>query len=183
MLFCPCLLALPSSCYSAHAFSPFPPPSLTFYPLLYPARCWSEWCIPEQQIWSVFSSYTLSCFLLLLLFLLVTFLWPYLRSQADSLPSCRLWFPVSDCRILQRILNIHQSGVNYSAVWLLHGWCHVAISAHSVYTILSSHAPCRSTSCKVTLRRVHACLAVTCHLFFRQNDWDLLSYASAITVC
>ena len=24
----------------------------------------------------------------------------------------------------------------YSAVWLLHGWCHVAISVHSMYTIL-----------------------------------------------
>ena len=30
------------------------------------------------------------------------------------------------------------------------------------------------------IRKVHACLAVTCHLHFWQNDWDLLR-AAAVT--
>ena len=37
------------------------------------------------------------------------------------------------------------------------------------------------TSCKVTyVRKVYACLAVTCHLHFWQNDRDLLR-ATAVT--
>ena len=37
------------------------------------------------------------------------------------------------------------------------------------------------TSCKATcIHKVHASLAVTCHLHFWQNDWDLLR-ATAVT--
>ena len=36
------------------------------------------------------------------------------------------------------------------------------------------------TSCKATIRNVYACLAVTCHLRFWQNDWGLLR-ATAVT--
>ena len=36
------------------------------------------------------------------------------------------------------------------------------------------------TSCKATYLTVYACLAVTCHLHFWQNDRDLL-HATAVT--
>ena len=32
---------------------------------------------------------------------------------------------MSDCSLTQHILNIHQSGS--SALWLLHGWCHMKL--------------------------------------------------------
>ena len=35
----------------------------------------------------------------------------------------QLW--MSHCSFTQRVLNVHRSG--YSAVWLLHGWCHVKL--------------------------------------------------------
>ena len=71
----------------------------------------------------------------------------------------------------------------YSAVWLLHGMVPretAAVSARSVYTI----QPCTTLQCHFIpshIRiRVHACLAVTCHLHFGQNDRDLLP-AIAVT--
>ena len=71
-----------------------------------------------------------------------------------------------------------------SAVWLLHGCCHMKLlpSGHVLSTPYN-HAPCYITSCKAIISchfmqshicRVHACLAVTCHLHFCQNDGDLL---------
>ena len=69
-----------------------------------------------------------------------------------------------------------------SALWLLHGWCHVKccrFGANSVYTI----QPCTSLQCHFTeshIGRVYACLAVTCHLHFWQKNWDLLR-ATAVT--
>ena len=55
--------------------------------------------------------------------------------------------------------------------------CHLGTS--SVYTI----QPCISLQCHFIQShtgRVHMCLAVTCHLHFWQNDWDLLR-ATAVT--
>ena len=40
------------------------------------------------------------------------------------------------------------------------------------------HAPCHFTQSHI--HKVYACLAVTCHLHFSQNDWDLL-HATAVT--
>ena len=63
-----------------------------------------------------------------------------------------------------------------------HAWCHVkllCLSACSVYTI----QPCTSLWCHFVqshIGRVHAYLAVTCHLHFWHNDWDLLC-AAAVT--
>ena len=51
-----------------------------------------------------------------------------------------------------------------------------AVSAPSVYTI--NHAPCHFMQSHI--RKVHACLAVTCHLHFWQNDRGLLR-ATAVT--
>ena len=67
-----------------------------------------------------------------------------------------------------------------SALWLLHGWCHVKccrFGASSVYII----QPCTWLQCHfIQSHIVHVCLAVTCHLHFWQNDWDLL-HATAVT--
>ena len=58
-----------------------------------------------------------------------------------------------------------------------HGWCHMKSSrlgASPVYTIQPSHFM------QSHIRKVYACLAVTCHLHFLQNDRDLLR-ATAVT--
>ena len=68
-----------------------------------------------------------------------------------------------------------------SALWLLHGWCHVKccrFGASSVYTI----QPCARLQCHfIQSHIVYACLAITCHLHFWQNDRDLLR-ATAVTL-
>ena len=51
-----------------------------------------------------------------------------------------------------------------------------AVSARSVYSI----QPCTRSLHESHTRRVHACLAATCHLHFWQNDRDLL-LATAVT--
>ena len=71
-------------------------------------------------------------------------------------------------------LNIHQSGVLTTLTWLVPHET-AAISAHSVYTIQALYHFMQSRICKV-----HAYLAVTCHLHFWQNDWGLLR-ATAVT--
>ena len=63
-----------------------------------------------------------------------------------------------------------------SAVYLLHGWCHVKLLSsrrkfcayHTIvhHFTVSLHSKPHS--------RVYMCLAVTCHLHFWQNDRDLL---------
>ena len=64
----------------------------------------------------------------------------------------------------------------------MHGWCHVKccrFGASSVYTI----QPCTRLQCHLIqshIGSVYACLAVTCHLHFWQNDRDLLR-ATAVT--
>ena len=79
---------------------------------------------------------------------------------------------------IARIINIHGSGVLVA----LCGWCHVKccrFDGSSVYTI----QPCTRLQCHFIqshIGRVYACLAVTCHLHFWQNDRDLLG-ATAVT--
>ena len=68
-------------------------------------------------------------------------------------------------------LNIHRSGVLTVLAWLVPHET-AAVSACSVYTIqpfMQSH-----------VRKVHACLTVTCHLHFWQNDRGPLR-ATAVT--
>ena len=50
---------------------------------------------------------------------------------------------------------------------------HTHTHTHTVYCV-----PCHFMQSHI--RKVHACLAVTCHLYFRQNDRDLLR-ATAVT--
>ena len=70
-------------------------------------------------------------------------------------------------------LNIYQSGVLTVLAWLVPHET-AAISVQVLWTPYN-HAPChfmQSHTCKV-----YACLAVTCHLRFWQDDLDLLCAA------
>ena len=73
-------------------------------------------------------------------------------------------------------LNIHQSGVLTALTWLAPH--EIAVVSVQVLCTPYSHAWCHfMQSC---MRKVYACLAVTCHLHFWQNDQDLL-HATAVT--
>ena len=67
-------------------------------------------------------------------------------------------------------LNIHRSGVLTALAWLVPHET-AAVSAQVLCTPYN-HAPCHFMQSHI--RKVYACLAVTCHLHFWQNDRDLL---------
>ena len=52
-----------------------------------------------------------------------------------------------------------------------HGWCHMKLQPSQRKSCVH-HAPCHFMQSHI--RKVYACLAVTCHLHFWQNDRDLL---------
>ena len=58
------------------------------------------------------------------------------------------------------------------------GWCHMKLQPSQVLCTPYKHAPCHFKQSHI--RKVYACLAVTCHLHFWQNDRDLLR-ATAVT--
>ena len=95
----------------------------------------------------------------------------------------RLWFYTSDKLFIARfyvffffLVNIHRSGVLTALAWLVPHET-AAISAQVLCTPYN-HAPCHFMQSHI--RKVYACLAVTCHLHFWQNDQDLLR-ATALT--
>ena len=71
---------------------------------------------------------------------------------------------------IARLLNIHRSGVLTALVWLVPHE-NAAVSAQVLCTPYN-HAPCHFIQSHI--RKVYACLAVTCHLHFWQSDRDLL---------
>ena len=73
-------------------------------------------------------------------------------------------------------LNIHRSGVLTALAWLVPHET-AAVSAQ-VLCIPYNHVPYHFMQSHI--RKVYVCLAVTCHLHFWQNDWDLLR-ATAVT--
>ena len=92
----------------------------------------------------------------------------------------QLW--MSDCSFTQRNLNIHREVVTAllscytaGATW---NCCH--LGASSVYAIQVLCMLVLSIFIWRHIRRVHVCLAVTCHLLFWQHHWDLLC-ATAVT--
>ena len=88
----------------------------------------------------------------------------------------RMWFYMSDLLFIARFLNIHRSGVLTALAWLVpHETAAVSVQ---VLCTPYSHAPCHFMQSHMW--EVYACLAVTCHLHFWQNDWDLL-HATAVT--
>ena len=88
----------------------------------------------------------------------------------------RMWCYMSDKLFIARFLNIHRSGVLTALAWLVPHET-AAISAQVLCTPYN-HAPCHFMQSHI--RKVYACLAVTCHLHFWQNDRDLLR-ATAVT--
>ena len=88
----------------------------------------------------------------------------------------RMWFYMSDLLFIARFLNIHQSGVLTALAGLVPHET-AAVSAKVLCTPYN-HAPCHIMQSHI--RKVYACLAVTCHLHFWQNDRDLL-HATAAT--
>ena len=74
------------------------------------------------------------------------------------------------------LLNIHRSGVLTALAWLVPHET-AAVSAQGLCTPYN-HAPCHFMQSHI--RKVYACLAVTCHLHFWQNDRDL-SRATVVT--
>ena len=73
-------------------------------------------------------------------------------------------------------LNIHRSGVLTALAWLVpHETTAVSVQ---VLCTPYNHAPCHFMQSHIC--KVDACLAVTCHLHFWQNDQDLLC-ATAVT--
>ena len=73
-------------------------------------------------------------------------------------------------------LNIHQSGVLTALTWLVPH--ETAVVSVQVLCTPYNHAWCHfMQSC---MRKGYACLAVTCHLHFWQNDQDLL-HATVVT--
>ena len=84
-----------------------------------------------------------------------------------------MWFYMSDklySVFFVCLLNIHRSGVLTVLVWLVPHET-AAISAQVLCTPYN-HAPCHFMQSHIL--KVYACLAVTCHLYFQQNDRDLL---------
>ena len=78
--------------------------------------------------------------------------------------------------LIARFLNIHRSGVLTALAWLVPHET-AAVSAQVLCTPYN-HALCHFMQSYI--RKVYACLAVTCHLHFWQNDRDLLR-ATAVT--
>ena len=73
-------------------------------------------------------------------------------------------------------LNIHRSGVLTALAWLVpHETAAISVQ---VLCRPYNHAPCHFMQSHI--RKVYACLAVTCHLHFWQNDRDILR-ATAVT--
>ena len=78
--------------------------------------------------------------------------------------------------VIVPFLNIHQSGVLTALAWLVPHET-AAVSAQVLCTPYN-HAP--SHFIQSHIHKVYACLAVTCHLHFWQNDRDFLR-ATAVT--
>ena len=79
-------------------------------------------------------------------------------------------FIVCFCFVLFFVCYIHRSGVLTALAWLvLHETA--AVSAQVLCTPYN-HAPCHFKQSHIP--KVYACLAVTCHLHFWQNDRDFL---------
>ena len=68
-------------------------------------------------------------------------------------------------------LNIHRSGVLTALAWLVSQESAARESISALCTPCN-HAPCHFMQSHI--RKVYACLAVTCHLHFWQNDRGLL---------
>ena len=120
----------------------------------------------------VFNQQVLRCRVFDWLMVAYTALFSALLSRLTALACGSTWV----ASFIARFLNIHLSGVLTALAWLvLHETA--AVSAQVLCTPYN-HAPCHFMQSHI--RKVYACLTVTCHLHFWQNDRDLLR-ATAVT--
>ena len=81
----------------------------------------------------------------------------------------RTWFCMSEYLFIARFWI--STEVVYLQCW--HGWCHMTLlPSRRILCTPYNHAPCHFMQSHI--RTVYACLAVTCHMHFWQNHWDLL---------
>ena len=100
----------------------------------------------------------------------------FLRSL-EQIHCARLWFYMTDKLFIARFFEYPPKWCTYSAGMAGATWNCSDLGASSVYTI----QPC-TMSLHAKPHKVYACLAVTCHLHFWQNDRDLLrASATAVT--
>ena len=79
---------------------------------------------------------------------------------------------MSDCSFAQRVLNIILC--DYSAVWLLHGWCHAELLP-SRRTFCVNHTTMYQFTLYSKPLTLGACMfRYILPLRFWQNDWDRL---------
>ena len=97
-----------------------------------------------------------------------------LGSRADSLRSHVILYEW--LAFYSAFLNVHRSGVLTALAWLVPHET-AAVSAQVLCTPYN-RTPCHFMQSHI--RKVYACLGVTCHLHFWQNDRDLLR-ATAVT--
>ena len=96
------------------------------------------------------------------------------HSQADSLRSHVILHEWLAYFIVHFLISIE---VVYLQRW--HGWCHMnLLPSRRILCPPYNHAPCHFMQSHIC--KVYACLAVTCHQHFWQDDRDLLR-ATAVT--
>ena len=98
-----------------------------------------------------------------------------LFSALEQTHCAHMWFYMSEWLFIVHFWIFTE--MVYLQRW--HGWCHKNLlpSRHVLCTPYN-HAPCHFMQSHI--RKVYACLAVTCHLRFWQNDRGLLR-ATAVT--
>ena len=96
-------------------------------------------------------------------------------SALEQSPCTRMWFYMSDQ------LSTAHFWISTEVVYLqcLLGWCHMKLLL-SWPKFCVHHTTMHHVTMQNHIRKVYACLAVTCHLHFWQNDRDLL-HAIAVT--
>ena len=99
-----------------------------------------------------------------------------LFSALEQTHCARMWFYMKWLAFYSAFLNVHRSGVLTALAWLVPHET-AAVSAQVLCTPYN-RTPCHFMQSHI--RKVYACLGVTCHLHFWQNDRDLLR-ATAVT--
>ena len=99
-----------------------------------------------------------------------------LLSRLTALACGSIWVTSFIALFFFFFFNIHRSGVLTALAWLVPHET-AAVSAQVLCTPYN-HAPCHFMQSHI--RKVYACLTVTCHVHSRQNDRDLLR-ATAVT--
>ena len=101
-----------------------------------------------------------------------------LRSRANPLRSHVILHEWLAFYSAINLLNTHRSDVLTALAWLVPHET-AAVSAHVLCTPYN-HALCHLVQNHIS--KVYACLGVTCHLHFWQNDRDLLHHIAAVTL-